>query len=208
MVKINFGASTNTVPGWINYDNALRHIVVSRIPGAAQLLHRLHLLGGLTYDAHATGAMRRLRYADARRRLPHEHSTVDALYSSHMLEHLTWHEAQHFVKEAYRVLRSGGILRIAVPDLEEAVRRYLDGKAQGNDTVDNTEQFVELFFSKDAREFSRYGHRWMYDACTLRALLKGAGFRQVTVESFKHGRCPDVELVDVRSESLFMEATK
>jgi predicted SAM-dependent methyltransferase len=46
-------------------------------------------------------------------------------YSSHMLEHLTPEVAGCVLKEAFRVLQSGGILRLAVPDLRLFVADYL-----------------------------------------------------------------------------------
>jgi predicted SAM-dependent methyltransferase len=208
MVKINFGAGYKSVPGWINYDIALRHIVVSRVPGAATLLYRLGLLKKPGYEAHLKGSMKLLRYGDVRKRLRHKDNSVDVVYAEHALEHLTYDDAHHFVRELYRVLRFGGLVRIAVPDLEREARRYLSMKAEDHDTVENTERFVEVFFSRSAREFRKYGHRWMYDEVTLRALLKGAHFRTVVRESFKHGQCPDVEELEIRRDSLVLEAVK
>jgi len=58
-----------------------------------------------------------VEYCDAARRLPLPNAAADVLYSSHMLEHLDRDEASTFLKEARRILRCGGIIRIAVPDL-------------------------------------------------------------------------------------------
>ena len=54
----------------------------------------------------------------------------DVLYSSHMLEHLDTVEAMKFLIEARRVLKHGGIIRLAVPDLRRMIADYeTDGDA-------------------------------------------------------------------------------
>ena len=57
--------------------------------------------------------------------LPFPDNTFDVVYHSHVLEHLPKNEAPGFVKECFRVLNPGGILRIVIPDLEEITREYL-----------------------------------------------------------------------------------
>src|SRR5262249_38158369 len=42
-----------------------------------------------------------------------------------LLEHFPKHEALSFSQECYRVLKPGGIIRVAVPDLERIARLYL-----------------------------------------------------------------------------------
>ena len=57
--------------------------------------------------------------------LPFENQRFDAVYHSHVLEHIPRSEAPKFIKENLRVLKPNGILRIAVPDLEQITRLYL-----------------------------------------------------------------------------------
>ena len=62
---------------------------------------------------------------DASRGLPFSDNTFDICYSSHVLEHLKQAEAAHFLSEIRRIMKPGGIVRLAVPDLEGIVRSYL-----------------------------------------------------------------------------------
>jgi predicted SAM-dependent methyltransferase len=62
---------------------------------------------------------------DARRALPIGDESLDAVYASHVLEHLAAEDGARLLRECHRVLAGGGILRIVVPDLEEIVRLYL-----------------------------------------------------------------------------------
>lgn len=50
--------------------------------------------------------------------LPSEDDTVDNIYCSHVIEHLPDDVVLRFLREARRVLRNGGTLRIACPDAE------------------------------------------------------------------------------------------
>ena len=51
--------------------------------------------------------------------------TFEGVYHSHVLEHLPKAAAESFLKECFRVLRPGGVLRVVVPDLEVIARLYL-----------------------------------------------------------------------------------
>lgn len=57
--------------------------------------------------------------------LPFDRESIDAIFSSCMLEHFTPEQAKRYMKECYRVLRRGGIIRIVVPDLEDVCKEYL-----------------------------------------------------------------------------------
>ena len=62
---------------------------------------------------------------DIRAPLPFASGSAAAVYHSHVLEHLDRPVAARFVAECRRVLQPGGVLRIAVPDLEGICRSYL-----------------------------------------------------------------------------------
>lgn len=57
--------------------------------------------------------------------IPFKDNLFDAVYHSHLLEHLSKRYAPLFIQECYRVLKPEGIVRVVVPDLESAVRSYL-----------------------------------------------------------------------------------
>lgn len=59
------------------------------------------------------------------RGIPFPDISFDTVYHSHLLEHLPKSKAPIFLHECYRVLRPQGIIRIAVPDLEQIVRGYI-----------------------------------------------------------------------------------
>lgn len=62
---------------------------------------------------------------DLRQPLPFLDGQFDAVYASHVLEHLAPDAGRRLVREARRVLCPGGTLRLVVPDLEGICRAYL-----------------------------------------------------------------------------------
>lgn len=69
-----------------------------------------------------------IRY-DLSRGIPLSDLSVDVVYHSAVLEHIRHEDAAAFMAECYRVLKSGGIVRVGVPDLEKACRLYLSRMA-------------------------------------------------------------------------------
>lgn len=72
---------------------------------------------------------------DARQPLPFPGESFEAVYHSHLLEHLPRSKALAFLCECHRVLKPGGIVRVVVPDLEQIARLYLhalDAAASGD----------------------------------------------------------------------------
>lgn len=63
--------------------------------------------------------------------IPFESETFDLVYHSHVLEHFSKEDGEKFIKECFRVLKSGGIIRIAVPDLERIAQNYLNCLERG-----------------------------------------------------------------------------
>ena len=57
--------------------------------------------------------------------LPFEDNSFNVVYHSHLLEHFPKNLAPVFLKECFRVLKDGGIIRVVVPNLEQIIRCYL-----------------------------------------------------------------------------------
>lgn len=78
--------------------------------------------GWTNIDFHSTG--RSVRRVNLLAGFPFPANHFDVVYSSHVLEHFTPEEAAFLMREAQRVLKPGGVIRIVVPDLEETSREY------------------------------------------------------------------------------------
>ena len=67
-----------------------------------------------------------VRRWDIRGPLPFADGQVDACYASHVFEHLPKPNALDFLRECRRILKPGGVVRLAVPDLENIATAYLN----------------------------------------------------------------------------------
>jgi SAM-dependent methyltransferase len=212
-LRLNIGCGDAPTAGWINYDNSPA-VRLARWPLLAQLLRAAGLIdaGNVSFIANC----RRLgiRYADAARRIPHASATVDVIYSSHMIEHLDRREAAGFLAECLRVLKPGGVLRLAVPDLRCSILEYMEKGgadafvAQLQFDVDRPRGLVD-----GVRRLvtGGRGHRWMYDGPSLRRLVAECGFAAVEVVPAGQTRLADPGQLDLREreiESVYVEAIR
>lgn len=55
-----------------------------------------------------------------------EDGSVDEIYACHILEHFKRFEIDSVLREWARVLKLGGLLRVAVPDFQSIVMEYID----------------------------------------------------------------------------------
>lgn len=120
------------------------------------------------------------RKLDARRGLPFPDESVDGIYSEHFFEHLTQAEGLRFLRECRRVLKPAGRIRIAMPDLDELIQRYVseDWRGDGDmfrlgfDWVVNRCEMLNIAMRE-------WGHRHIYNEEELRRITRLAGFRPV-----------------------------
>jgi predicted SAM-dependent methyltransferase len=57
--------------------------------------------------------------------LPFEDNSFDVVYHSHLLEHFPRRHTPVFLRECFRVIKDGGIIRVVIPDLEQIAKYYL-----------------------------------------------------------------------------------
>ena len=57
-----------------------------------------------------------------------ETNSVDVIYTCHVLEHFKRKQTEQVLAEWYRVLKPGGVLRLAVPDFEAICKVYQKSK--------------------------------------------------------------------------------
>ena len=74
------------------------------------------------------------------KKFPFHNNRFDVIYNSHVLEHFLKEKASNFVRECFRVLKPGGIMRVCVPDLENIVNEYLK---QLHENIENPNRLSE-----------------------------------------------------------------
>lgn len=71
--------------------------------------------------------------------IPFPDNSFDLVYHSHVLEHFSKEDGKRLIEECCRVLRPGGIIRIAIPNLEEIAKNYLKYLELSDQNPDNSE---------------------------------------------------------------------
>ena len=90
--------------------------------------------------------------------VPFSDSSFSVVYHSHLLEHLSIEQAKEFLRDCHRVLCEKGIIRVAVPDLEQIVHNYLiafNCALSGSDKDANNYHWILLeLFDQMTRNYS------------------------------------------------------
>jgi SAM-dependent methyltransferase len=223
IVGINVGCGTSPceLSGWENVDKAV-NARMRNVPGLRRLLGALGLLPGAE-DRWP----HRLKVHDIRKGLPYKDNSLLYVYSSHCFEHLYLDQAMRLLQECFRVLKAGGILRLAVPDLESSCRQYIEG-VQNNARTERGEFPADVFVRQllMVREAEPRGivdrwfkpilgkhtiHCWQYDWQSLSARFLAVGFTNVRHCSYLQSAIPNINSLDLAekaSESLYVEGTK
>ncbi len=201
-VKLNLGCGLAVHHGWINIDGSL-NAFFGNLPSFFQRFIYKSTGASQYYTNDEYNKILKNNifiHHDLSFGIPYSDATVDYIFSSHFLEHLFEKDAMNLLKECYRVLKPGGLIRISVPDLEYAVTLY---------NQNQKDQTLRDYFFNDDREnyFSR--HKYMYDYEMMFVRLKRLGFQKINRCTYRSGSLPDCEFLDNRPrDSLFIEAKK
>lgn len=128
---------------------------------------------------------------DIARPLPFADASADRIFAEHVVEHVDYRQALAFFAECRRVLKPGGVIRIAVPSLENIWKR-------GNQEYFN---FARKWApSADRRGamhaiINAHGHKAIWTQGLLEACLFYAGFEDIT--ACEPGKSGHADLVGV-----------
>jgi SAM-dependent methyltransferase len=200
-LKLHLGCGHHVVEGWVNIDGAWgawfgNHPVLATVARALRV----------PVPAWPRGVRRN----DLRRRLPFESHSAEAIYASHILEHLHLEDADRLLADCGRVLRPGGILRVVVPDLAAIVEEYL-GRSPFATPIGGDTPGDRMNARLRGHEPRRPGlprrlydvvadfhtHKWMYDADSVVARLGRAGFPNAVARPYLDSGIPDIAAVEV-----------
>jgi predicted SAM-dependent methyltransferase len=147
--------------------------------------------------------------ADILEGLPLEAGSIDYAVSIHALPELGYADQLPALMELRRVLAPEGVLRLALPDLDRAIRAYQEGD-RGYFLVPDED--ARAIGSKMIAQLLWYGYsKTLFTFDFIAELLERAGFRDVRRCAFQEtaSRFPEIVALDNRpKESLFVEARK
>ena len=144
---------------------------------------------------------------DLRRRWPFPDGSVAYIYSEHAFEHFEFYEeVPHFLAESLRVLQSGGVFDVGVPDTEWPLcgygnpnHDYWPFAPTWHPTSCETQlDHINYHFRQDGQ------HKYAWDEKTLARSLRRAGFGSIVRRSFD----ARLDSESRRKGTLYMRAIK
>ena len=181
LLKLNLGCGLNAPLDWVNIDASFT-ARLSKLPWLYKAICKISGIEPVLWPKN-------IKVLDVRKGLPFSGGTVRAIFSSHMLEHMSYKDADFVIGECYRVLCNEGIIRVLVPDLYQIVKKYV----QAMDVEPKGEHSHK--FLRDLNAFDNKPHKgivgsfnkilghnkhlYMYDEWSLRELLEKHGFGKV-----------------------------
>lgn len=156
--------------------------------------------------------------------LPLVDNSVDAIYTSHTLEHIFPDVLPFVLSECYRVLKPNCAMRVVVPDLDIAIKAYTCDKKFLADKrnprkIDHLPNYPlcylsSWFFTYDYRADGPArltgGHVMAFNWEVLRHYLQEAGFGEINQKTYNDCRSEFVgcDFDRYRDCSLYVEAIK
>lgn len=225
--RLHLGCGLITPPGWINVDGSW-NARLAKHPVMRRVLHTLHLLPP---DKLEVPWNSEVLIHDVRKPLPFPADSASAVYASHLLEHLYLQEGRQLIRECFRVLAEGGVLRVVVPDLHSIVREYLGERPFGElpkdfeslPPADRLNRRLLMWSPAPPAGNLLYriynswrgfhSHKWMYDADSLIAELEAAGLVEVQQMELHKSRIDGIEQVEdpsrvLKGEGICVEGVK
>lgn len=191
---VQYGCGLSAPKEWINFDVS-----------PTLRIQKTPIIGFLSKKFLNTSFPTNVKYGDIIKGLPLEDNSCDGLYCSHTLEHLSLEDFRIALRNSYKLLKTDGIFRCIVPDLEFIARSYIRNLESGNNTA-------SIFFVKDTllgiekrprglRGLlnSFYGnshHLWMWDAKSMTEELRKVGFSSIRICSFNDSKDEKFKLVE------------
>ena len=167
---VQYGCGLCAPDGWVNFD-ASPTLRLQKIP----------VLGRFSKVRFPASA----RFGDIRLGLPIAPASADAVYCSHVLEHLALDDLRLALKNTAAILRPGGVFRLVLPNLKISAQEYIQSTQP-----DAAIRFMEAtLLGRKTRPRGLSGllrswlgnseHLWMWDFDSLSMELTKAGFGSI-----------------------------
>ncbi|MBI9038602.1 MAG: methyltransferase domain-containing protein [Bacteroidales bacterium] len=207
---VQYGCGQIAPDGWLNFDVSPT-LRLQRVP-------LLRLILKPYFDVHFP---KNAKYGNIVKGLPGiSENSCDAVFSSHVLEHISLNSCRIALKNTYKILKPDGVFRVIIPDLWPCVEKYIKEYKQAdkdasinfiNCTMMGTEKRLYGFKAFMKANYGSEAHLWMWDKYSFAEEIRKVGFKSVKPYSFTDKKDKMFELVEEEErfrDSLAFEAIK
>jgi len=121
----------------------------------------------------------------------------DCVYSSLCWKHYT-RRTKPLLKVKHRILKPGESFASPFRIWPQVLNKYVP---------EAPEVFLDELFESKQKSLKNM-HHWHYNEFSLRRTLEAVGFQNIFQGKLPTGACLDLDLIEQREESLFMEAVR
>jgi predicted SAM-dependent methyltransferase len=191
--KLHLGCGANILQGWLNTDG---FSAASYFPGS--------------------DILQKTMYLNVCRPFPIQDNSFDYVFHEHLIEHLTYQQGQFLLAECLRVLKPGGTIRVATPDLATFISLY------GANVDEDRKRFIDEYVRMNSEVWSdelkhvvgnkavfvinhcvrAWGHLFIYDAQTLLDAMRAAGFTDLVRKSPQQSDDPNLGGIELRKDMV------
>ena len=132
--------------------------------------------------------------------------TVDYIFSEHFIEHITRPQGLALLKECYRMLKPGGVVRVTCPDLDTLIDDY---------KVEKIDRWRDGWLPKTPCQMVNegmrlWGHQFLYNVRELDLIFKQAKFWDIEFCKWRESKHEELKNAEFRHDcgEIFAEATK
>lgn len=124
---------------------------------------------------------------DVTKPFPIAGTSFDFIFAEHQIEHVSYPDGCFMLRECFRLLKPGGVLRIATPNLATLLGLYAEHRSEVQQKyirfitdlfLPGVKTYHPTFVVNNA--FHNWGHRFLYDEAVLKAAMAEAGFVELT----------------------------
>lgn len=144
---------------------------------------------------------------DLKKGIPLPEASVDEIYASHVLEHISFKDLIALLEDIYRVLKHNGKFSVCVPDASLYIESYVAKKFFMPEVERYQPALVDTGSLMDQIQYIAYmdqEHKYLFDKQNLVNTLKKVPFKKVELRTFD-------ESIDMKSrdfESIYAIAIK
>ena len=199
---VQYGCGLSAPKEWVNFDSSPT-LRVQKTP----------LLGFLLKKGLNTVFPDNIKLGDIVKGLPVEDQSCDAVYCSHVLEHLSLADFRTALKNTYRILKPGGTFRLVMPDLEYQIGSYVaNSNRKDPDAAIKFMRNTFMAFEERPRGsralleaiFGNARHLWLWDKASTISELTKVGFKNM--RECKFNDSADKMFLQVEDEERFQGA--
>lgn len=212
--RLHLGCGPHVVDGWLNIDGSWSawfaiHQRLVRALAALHIVPKRLVISFYPSNIMMHDLCRPLRFVPD--------SSCDAVYASHLLEHMLFPDAQAVLRESLRVLKPGSVARFVVPDLRSIVLEYLGQGTVADmydeiETLTGADRFSSRFLNSSTKPqdgsflyrlytalTNFHVHKWMYDGASLASHMRNVGFTDVRERGLNDSAIPDISEIEIPS---------